>query len=164
MAILPTIYTDIRITTQQKGYDKIYYGRVMPRYAWYVLQQDATKLNIYGEKDENKGEPDFVRFAQDVPMRVILNPEGTVFKKYGIEYPRDAIVEHSTAVLAELGLYPKIGDRFDVVEPVGGAYPNPGVTEQYEIMWSSYESYNWNQKVPLRVIMAAMKTRRIRTA
>ena len=157
MAILSQIYADTRITTLAKSYDKIVFGRGQSRYPWLKLNQVVSELNGYGEKKEGAGEPTFALHPVQVAMRVILNPEKQLLKRYGIEQPRDALVEHSIAVLEDIILVPKIGDRFDFNSPV-----DPTIIEQYEIMGDGKEGFIWNQKNPLRVVMAAMKARRIK--
>jgi hypothetical protein len=152
MAVLPQIYADARITDQTKKYDKIHFEKTQGRYPWFVIDQAGAPLNLYGEMDEGQGEPSFTQFGVLVAMRVILEPERQLLKRWGITKPRDALVEHSIAHLEEIGLTPKIGDRFD--------FNN----EQYEIMGDGNEGFIWNQKNPLRFVMAANKALRIKTA
>lgn len=150
MPVLTQLYNDVRISNVTKSYDKILFEKTMARYPWYVINQAGKPLNAYGEVEEGLGEPVFLAPVQ-VAMRVILEPEKQTLERYGIQNPRDALVEHSLAHLVEIGLTPKIGDRFN--------FNN----EQYEIMGDGNEGYIWNLKNPLRFVMAAKKAIRIKT-
>lgn len=155
MAILSQLYDDARFVNLAKNRDKVYFGRIMARYPYFVIDQSPSQLNLYGEiKEDNSPntEPRFDTFSVQVPMRVILNPEKQLLKKFGQDNSRDALVEFSIAVMEELGINPKQGDRFRFNE------------EEYELMGAGRESYFWNQKVPLRIILPADKSSRIRAS
>lgn len=63
--------------------------------------------------------PRFLEFPQPIPFLCKLNPTEKLLKKWGISEKRDAVIEMSIGLLDEVGLVPKIGDRFifDYGEP-----------------------------------------------
>lgn len=67
----------------------------------------------------------YTPFPQLVPFLVRLNPTEKELSKWGIDEKREAKIVISTELCEEIGLQPKIGDRFD--------YPYEGRVIQYEI-------------------------------
>lgn len=67
----------------------------------------------------------FVEFAQTVAFHVKLDPTEKELLKWGIDEKRHAKVVFSIELASDLGLTPKIGDRFE--------YPYEGRDIQYEI-------------------------------
>ena len=130
--------------------DLRYYAATQARYPYWVLTQGST--NQYGEMAEGAGEPQFTAFSQTVCMRVILNPEKQLLKKWGQDNPRDAMVEFSIAINNSIGLTPKQGDRFD--------YNN----EQYELEGAGKEAFWGNTKIPVRIVVFADKHYRVKAA
>lgn len=65
----------------------------------------------------------YTELAQPVPLLVKLNPTQKELDKWGIDEKRDAVLVFSIGLLEEIGLTPKIGDRFiyDYGQPDGGA-------------------------------------------
>jgi hypothetical protein len=148
MSLISQQYASTPFTDLAYFADKRYFGFTQSRYPYWVLTQDPTTLNQYGEIAESAGEPVLNSFTP-VCMRVVLNPEKQLLKKWGQDNPRDALVEFSIAVLLDIGLMPKQGDRFE--------YNN----EQYELEGGGREAFWGNSKIPLRLVFFADKHYRV---
>jgi hypothetical protein len=85
---------------------------------------------------------------------VKLDPPKDLLSKYGLDTPRDALFVMSIPLLDDLGLVPKIGDRFDVW--------SERKFQQFEVLTITKED-TFNNAIlsahSLHYIGSAMKTR-----
>jgi len=68
----------------------------------------------------------YTEFVQLVPFEIHLKPTEKLLTKWGISDNRDAMIVVSTQICEELGLDPKIGDRF--------VYEQDGTLAHYEVV------------------------------
>lgn len=74
----------------------------------------------------------YIAFEQLVPFQVKLNPTKKELDKWGISEQRDAKLELSMGLCDEIGLLPKIGDRFILPYGVGSRNITYEVKNLYE--------------------------------
>ncbi len=99
----------------------------------------------------------YLTFPQGVPFLAKLNPTEKTLEKWGIDEKRDAMVELSIGLLEEIGLVPKIGDRFlySWGQPAHG--PDRRVIT-YELK-NLFEADQWGDSgIPLHYIGFATRT------
>lgn len=120
------------------------------RYPYYVLKagQDA-ELNLYGERDYENDQPlnEYDEVIM-VPLNVTLEPEADDLSRFGLDTEADALVTTSIKIAEEMGLFPKIGDRFDFNE------------WQFEIKTVKPGSFFANSKSDTEWLMTADRTHR----
>lgn len=73
---------------------------------WPVGNKSSLKFNVKIDQER------YTRFSQPIPFLVELNPPQDELLKWGIEENRDAKIILSAYLLEQVGLVPKIGDRF----------------------------------------------------
>lgn len=92
----------------------------------------------------------YVEFLQLVPIMVRLRPTEKELDKFGIKEKRDAAVVISIQVCEEIGLVPKIGDRF--IYPYGTRNIHMEIKNLYE------ETQLTNSGIPIDYVCFAMRT------
>lgn len=96
----------------------------------------------------------YIPFGTPVPFYVKIDPPKDILSKYGMDTPRDALFVMSIPLVEDLGLNPKIGDRFDVW--------SERKVQQYEVLTITKED-TFNNAIfsshALHYIGSAMKTR-----
>jgi hypothetical protein len=101
----------------------------------------------------------YTRFSQLVPFHLKLDPSDYVLKKWGIEQKDkniDAIFKMSILLCQDMGLTPKIGDRFNNVYGAN--------TQQYEVMSIIERDQVADSGIPIHYMGTASRTREIYTA
>jgi len=115
---------------------------------WPVGSLTAQAFTVRGPSHK------YTPFGVHVPFYVKLDPPKDLLSKYGMDTPRDALFVMSIPLLDDLGLVPKIGDRFDVW--------SERKFQQFEVLTITKED-TFNNAIlsthSLHYIGSAMKTR-----
>jgi hypothetical protein len=121
---------------------------------WPVGGLTAQSFSVIYETEQ------YTPFAQLVPFQLLLDPSDKDLKKWGIEEktkPVDALIKLSIQACDEMGLVPKIGDRFNYTIHVGP----PAIIQQFEVFNLIKRDQVTDSGYPLHYIGAASKTREI---
>lgn len=103
---------DVDQTTDEEMVEEMYYSMIA-RHPYYVLDQ-AIALNIYGEPNtESDIDGAYTTVDPQFPFHVKLDPETEELEKYGYDRKRECVVWFCTKILKDIGIVPKVGDRFD---------------------------------------------------
>lgn len=93
---------------------------------WPVGSLDTLNFRVHILKER------YVAYEQLVPFQVKLNPTKKELDKWGISEQRDAKIELSIGLCTEIGLTPKIGDRFILPYGIGDRNITYEVKNLYE--------------------------------
>jgi hypothetical protein len=93
----------------------------------------------------------YTAFQHLVPVQVKLRPTEKFLDRWGIQEKRDAAIVLSVKVCEDLGLTPKIGDRF--IHPYGSRDIHYEIKNLYE------ETQLTNSAIPIDYIGFAVRTR-----
>ena len=92
----------------------------MARYPYHVLKSLAEQpheTNIYNEIDyEDSLELAEYHDPVHMPLVVVLEPEQDLLDRFGLDEPMEALAVASQKIMRDMGINPKIGDRFDYNE------------------------------------------------
>jgi hypothetical protein len=112
---------------------------------WPVGNQDDVEFSVHFLNER------YTEFAQSVPFLVKLEPTAQELNKWGLGDKRDAIVVISKEVCEDIGLVPKIGDRF--------IYPYNSANIHYEMEEMKELDSLGDSGVVVHYIGAARRTR-----
>jgi len=90
------------------------------RYPWHslkALSEQPHTPNVYEETDYE----DSLTLAAyhdpvQMPLVMILEPEQDILDRFGLDEPQEALALASQKIMRDMGVLPKIGDRFDFNE------------------------------------------------
>ena len=95
---------------------------------------------------------EYTPFPTLVPFYIRLDPPASDLKKYGIEQERDFLGEISVQVCEEVGLLPKIGDRFDV-------NTSEGNIQQFQLLTFDAVPISGDMRDPLHYFFTGLKSK-----